>query len=184
MDDASVESLPRLYKRELPAVNAGTVVLFARLFLLARQIDRFHSDVLRRFKITHAEYVVLATLRVSGPPYRLSPTQLGGSLLQTSAGITNTVDRLERARLVTRVSAPRDRRSILVGLTAAGVKVAEQLFSVEMAAQQAVMAGMGAAERRRTVAVLRELNRLFDAPLESTAKAPPGPRPRRPARHL
>ena len=175
MDDASVESLPRRYKRELPAVNAGTVVLFSRLFLLARQIDRFHSDVLRRFKITHAEYVVLAALRVSGRPYCLSPTELGGSLLQTSAGITNTVDRLERARLVTREAAPHDRRSILVGLTAAGVK---------LAAQQAVLAGMGAAERRRTVAVLRELNRLFDALPESTAKTPPRTRPRRSARHF
>lgn len=36
MDDDSVDSLPRRYKRELPAVNAGTVVLFSRLFLLAR----------------------------------------------------------------------------------------------------------------------------------------------------
>jgi DNA-binding MarR family transcriptional regulator len=178
MDDAFFESLPQRWKRELPAVNATTVALFSRLSLLARQIDRFHNAVLRRFKITHAEYVVLVTLRVVGPPYRLSPTQLGRTLRQTSAGITNTVDRLERARLVARVTTPHDRRSLLVGLTAAGVTVAERLFGAEMAAQQAALAGMRAAERRRTVAVLRQLNRLFDAAPDSTASPPQTRTPR------
>ncbi|MFN8628512.1 MAG: MarR family transcriptional regulator [Candidatus Binatia bacterium] len=172
MDDAFFESLPRRWKRELPAVNAATVALFSRLSLLARQVDRFHAGVLRRFKIAHAEYVVLVTLRVVGPPYRLSPTQLGRVLRQTSAGITNTVDRLERARLVARGAAPDDRRSLRVGLTATGIKVAERLFDVEMAAQQALLAGMGAAERQRTAVAIRRLNLLFDVLPEPTAKRP------------
>jgi len=180
MDDAFFESLPRRWKHELPAVNAATVTLFSRLSLLARQVDRFHSAVLRRFKITHAEYVVLVTLRVVGPPYRLSPTQLGRTLRQTSAGITNTVDRLERARLVARAATPHDRRSLLVALTAAGVRLAERLFSAEMVAQQAALAGMRPAERRRTVAVLRQLNRVFDAAPDSAAP-PPRTRAPRPA---
>ncbi|MBP1689340.1 MAG: MarR family transcriptional regulator protein [Deltaproteobacteria bacterium] len=139
------------------------------------------DDALVESLPSRAEYVVLATLRVSGPPYRLFPTELGRTLLQTSAGITNTVDRLEHARLVTRVSAPRDRRSILVGLTATGVKMAERLFAAEMAAQQAVLAGMSAAERRRAVAVLRRLNLRFDALPSPTAETPPRRRPRRSA---
>jgi DNA-binding MarR family transcriptional regulator len=182
MDDAFFESLPRRWKRELPVVNAATVALFSRLSLLARQTDRFHSDVLRRFKITHAEYVVLVTLRVVGPPYRLSPTQLGRTLRQTSAGITNTVDRLERARFVARSSTPDDRRSLLVGLTAMGIKVAERLFGAEMAAQQDVLKGLGAAERRRTLDVLRQLNHLFDAPSDTPGVKQAQTPPARPAR--
>lgn len=176
MDDAIFDSLPRRWKRELPEVNASTVALFSRLSLLARQTDRFHSDVLRRFKITHAEYVVLVTLRVMGPPYRLSPTQLGRTLRQTSAGITNTVDRLDRTRLVARSAAPDDRRSLLVGLTATGVALAERLFRAEMAAQQALLKPLSAAGRRQAEEVLRVLNGVFDG--QAVTPATP-PRPRR-----
>jgi DNA-binding MarR family transcriptional regulator len=163
MDDAFLGSLPKRWARELPGVNAATVEIFARLSVLARQSDAFHSTVLHRYKVTHAEYVVLVTLRIVDPPHRLSPTQLGRTLRQTPAGITKTVDRLERAGLIARSPAPGDRRSLRVGLTAAGKAMAERLFSAEMTAQQACWSTLSPSQRRHVLETLRLLNRVFDS---------------------
>ena len=164
MDDAFFASLPKRWNRALPGVNAATVEVFARLSLLARQSDAFHTEVLRRYSMTPAEYVVLVTLRIVDPPHHLSPTQLGRTLRPTPAGITKTVDRLERAGLIARSPAPGDRRSLRVGLTAAGKDMAERLFNAEMAAQQAHWRALSTPQRRQVLAVLRLLNGLFDTP--------------------
>jgi DNA-binding MarR family transcriptional regulator len=182
MDDAFLESLPRRCKRELPAVNSSTVAIFSRLTLLARQHNLFHSEVLGRFKITHAEYVVLATLRFVGAPYRLSPTQLGKALRQTSPGVTKTVDRLERAGLIARSPALNDRRSLLVGLTPAGIETAARLFRAEMAAQRVRLKPLSPVEQRHILEAVRRLNRVFDfqPPTAATEQvtASDGERPR------
>lgn len=152
----------RRWNRVLPEVNSATVAFTALLTRLARQHDLFHTNVLRRFRITHAEYVVLATLRIMEPP-RLSPTQLGRTVCQTSAGITKTVDRLERAGLIARSPAPGDRRSLFVALTAAGAAMAERLVRIEMAAHEALLKPLSAAQRRQVREALRLLNQVFDS---------------------
>lgn len=174
MDDAFFASLPTRWQQALPRVNASTVETFARLSLLAKQNEAFHSTVLQRFKVTHAEYVVLITLRIIDPPHRLSPTQLARTLRQTPAGITKTVDRLERAGLIARSPAPGDRRSLRVGLTAAGAVKAERLFAAEMTAQQAQWTMVTAAQRRHILQILRLLNRVFDSPPAAVAIDPVG----------
>ena len=45
------------------------------------------------------EFDVLATLRRSGAPYMLSPTQLYEAAMISSGGMTDRLDRLERAGL-------------------------------------------------------------------------------------
>jgi DNA-binding MarR family transcriptional regulator len=168
MDDAFPDGQARRWSRVLPEVNAATVALTALLTRLARQHDLFHSKVLRRFKITHAEYVVLATLRIMDPPRR-SPTQLGRIVCQTSAGITKTVDRLERAGLIARSPAPGDRRSLFVELTAAGVAMAEHLVRIEMAAHEALLQPLRAGQRRQVRESLGLLIHLFESQPAVTA---------------
>ena len=53
---------------------------------------------------------MLATLRRSGPPYRLRPTEFASALMLTSSGTTKRLDRLEQAGLITRAPDPDDRR--------------------------------------------------------------------------
>src|SRR5439155_1611815 len=73
--------------------------------------------VLRAEGLDRGGFDVLATLRRSGPPYRLTPTRLYQELVLTSGAITHRVDALARAGLVERVSGGPDRRSPLVGRT-------------------------------------------------------------------
>ena len=63
---------------------------------------------------------MLAALRRSGEPYRLTPTKLAEEALISTAGMTNRLDRLEQAGLVERLPDPDDRRGVLVELTGEG----------------------------------------------------------------
>ncbi|MFQ5418011.1 MAG: MarR family winged helix-turn-helix transcriptional regulator, partial [Myxococcota bacterium] len=68
------------------------------------------------------------SLRIEGPPYRLSPSELNRVLALSSGGITKTVDRLESAGLVVRGPDPRDGRGVQVELTPSGRKRAARVF--------------------------------------------------------
>jgi len=162
MEQRQLDDWGKAWSRVLREADASTVVLSALLTVLAREHDQFHSSVLRRFKITHAEYVVLATLRVMEPP-RSSPKHLGRTVRQTTAGITRTVDRLERAGLVARTPAPGDRRSLFVELTPAGVAMAERLVRVEMVAHEALLKSFAPTQRRQLREALRLLGEAYDA---------------------
>src|SRR5690606_36246577 len=73
------------------------------------------------------EFDVLATLRRAGSPYALTPTQLFEALLISSGGMTNRLDRLEKAGLIERAPNPEDRRGTLVSLTASGRELIDRL---------------------------------------------------------
>ena len=69
----------------------------------------------------HGEsFDVLASLRRSGTPYQLSPTELYREMMLTSGAMTNRIDRFEEAGLVMRRHDPADRRGKLVRLDAEG----------------------------------------------------------------
>ena len=53
------------------------------------------------------EFDVLATLLRSGPPYRLRPTELYRSLMISSGGLTDRLDRLQKAGLIRGAANPR-----------------------------------------------------------------------------
>jgi DNA-binding transcriptional ArsR family regulator len=79
-----------------------------RVQFLAENLIR---QTLRVYGLGLRSFDVLATLRRSGPPYRLTPTRLYRELALTSGAITHHLDALERAGLIERVSDPHDRRS-------------------------------------------------------------------------
>jgi DNA-binding MarR family transcriptional regulator len=70
-------------------------------------------------------FSLIVTLRRSGKPYELRPTDLLRESLLTSGAITNRIDRVERLGLVERRPDPDDGRSWLIKLTPAGKKLAD-----------------------------------------------------------
>ena len=73
----------------------------------------------------------LATLYRSGSPYALNPQKLVEALLLTSGAMTNRLDRLEQAGLLTRSPNPEDRRGVIVSLPAEGLRVIKGLLRRE-----------------------------------------------------
>lgn len=92
-----------------------------RMTRLARLSAAALEDVAAAAGVTTAEAVVLAALAATGPPHRLAPSTLNGIVVQSPAGITKTLRRLEAAQLVKRLPDPGDRRALHVELTGEGL---------------------------------------------------------------
>ena len=69
---------------------------------------------------------MLATLRRSGAPYTLTPTELFSALMVTSGTMTTRLKNLENQGLIDRLPNPDDARSMLVRLTDKGKELIEQ----------------------------------------------------------
>lgn len=104
--------------------------------LLLARLERLNAAVLgdagRRHGLDASEWRVLAVLRHSGDA--VSPTTLSRWIVQTSAGITATVRRLERRGHVERRGDPDDGRGRLVVLTDQG-RAAYDAMSGDLAAR-------------------------------------------------
>ena len=121
--------------------------------LLQEGID----EELGRHGLTGPEFDVLATLRRTGEPYRLTPTQLYRSMMVNSGTVTRRLDGLERRGLVRRLPADSDRRSIQVELTPAGKRLVDEAVSAHTANEDRLLATLSKQERRALERLLRKL---------------------------
>ncbi len=89
---------------------------------------------------------MLRVLALAGPPYRMSPTELADVVVRSSGGMTQILDRLERAGLVARAADPTDRRKVVVGLTGAGRDTAAQASARYLDARQELLGELSTTE--------------------------------------
>jgi DNA-binding MarR family transcriptional regulator len=95
--------------------------------------------LLRPLGVSAAGGLVLGQLRDRGP---MSPSELGERLIVTRATVTGLVDSLERRGLATRTAHPSDRRSVIVGITPAGLAVAQQVRELIHRTEKAWMSAL------------------------------------------
>ena len=107
--------------------------------------------------ISPPECGVLIELRLSGPPFRLTPTQLYNRLLVTSGGITGRIDRLEKRGLLCRLPDPQDRRSFLVQLTESGHELIQAAGQTHFGIMERLTEGFTPQERECLSGLLRKL---------------------------
>ena len=128
------------HETAFPEADSDQLVYFAHLTAIRQLTEAFYKRALRPHQISDSEFRVLSSLRVSGAGYRTTPLELNRSTQITSAGMTRTLDRLERAGYVERLPNPEDRRSILIGLTDLGWSFSETLVR-DLGAQYAEVLG-------------------------------------------
>jgi len=92
----------------------------------------------------------------------------------SSGAMTNRIDRLEVAGLVSRVPDPEDRRGILVGLTARGLEIVDEVIAAVWATQAQLVAGLTETEREHLSTLLRTLLLALEGS-ESPNEDPPRP---------
>ena len=112
----------RQWARELPDLDTEPMAILGRAFRLSNMVRPSIEATFAGFGLDRGEFDVIATLRRSGPPYRLTPTEMYTSLMISSGGLTHRLDRLEKAGLIRREKSPRDGRSMLVALTRRGCR--------------------------------------------------------------
>ena len=109
------------------AMASVTAIMRVQQILLG-QLD----TLLRPHGLTFARYealVLLSFSRAGALPLRL----IGDRLMVHPTSVTNTIDRLERAKLVRRRPNPRDRRGTLAEITQSGREVVGEATEVLMA---------------------------------------------------
>jgi DNA-binding MarR family transcriptional regulator len=123
----AVDSIVEQWAKQRPDLDVGAIQVIGRISRLSRLIDRKLTENFARHGIEPWMYDVLATLRRTGEPYELGPTELLAHTMITSGAMTNRIDRLVDRRLVERHHAVGDRRRVVVRLTDAGRQLVDRV---------------------------------------------------------
>jgi DNA-binding MarR family transcriptional regulator len=152
-----VDLILEQWRRERPDLDHSPIGVIGRISRLARELEQRLEAVYVAHGLEPGWHDVLATLRRTGPPYQLRPTDFASSLMLTSSGTTKRLDRLERAGLIARQPDPDDRRGIIITLTAAGSSLIDTVTEAHMENEHRLLAGLSEAEQRRLADLLRKL---------------------------
>lgn len=169
-DQDCVDAFRAAWHRALPDIDTTPMSVLGRMHRIAHLVRPSIEATFARYEIDRGEFDVLATLRRSPPPHRLTPTQLYQSLMISSGGLTNRLTRLEKARLIRREQSKVDGRSLVVVLTDAGMRRAEEAFRADMASESQWLAALSPAEQRTLAGLLRKM--LVHLESQSAANAP------------
>ncbi|MBO1330450.1 MarR family winged helix-turn-helix transcriptional regulator [Streptomyces sp. VRA16 Mangrove soil] len=123
--------------------------------MLVRHLQRQKEAALARHGLKLWEYEILWRLRSAGEPYRMTPTRLAQGLGIHPATLTNRLDRMQAAGLITREHAAEDRRSLLVGLTPRGAETWAVVIDDQREAEATLLAPLCAEDLGELAALLR-----------------------------
>ncbi|MBZ9851779.1 MarR family transcriptional regulator [Mesorhizobium sp. CA14] len=164
MNDA-VEDVRNAWSRERPDVDNWPVGVVGRTQRLARVLEDELQSFFRQYGLDTSEVDVLFTLRRSGAPYGLTPTQLVKALMVTSGAITKRINRLETRKLVERFPDTLDRRIVQVRLTKQGLATVELIFAPHIANEVRLLEGLDRDKLDQLADLLRTLlQSLGDTP--------------------
>ncbi len=158
-----------------PELDLAPVAVIGRLGRATAYVDAGIQSRLADFGLSRASWDVLANLRRTGPPYRLSPTELYLGLMRTSGAMTHRLYRLERSGLIRRIPDPDDGRGLLVELTPDGLQLADRVAPEHLANEHSLLAPLTEREQAELAALLRKLLIAY----EQAQPSPPPPRRRR-----
>ncbi|MFI7704974.1 MarR family winged helix-turn-helix transcriptional regulator [Nonomuraea sp. NPDC049480] len=140
-----------------PDLDVSPMAVIGRLSRLSRLIDAELRRTFAAHGLDAASFDVLATLRRSDPPHRLTPAGLMRASMVTSGAITQRLDRLEERGLVTRTPSESDGRGVQVTLTDEGFALIERVLPDHVATEHRVLATLGMERREELAGTLRDL---------------------------
>jgi DNA-binding MarR family transcriptional regulator len=152
MKTAPVDLMIEQWTQQRPDLDSSSLGVLARIARLARLAEENAAQVLGSYSLSEAEFQLLAAVRTSPEP--LSPRDLLEPLMVTSGGLTNRIDRLERAGLVERLANPQDRRGVHLKLTHRGLEIVDRVTTEYLANQNAILDDALEANEREILARL------------------------------
>jgi DNA-binding MarR family transcriptional regulator len=124
------------------------------LFRVARAHKELAGQLLRDAGLYPGQELLLMQLWDGGPQRQVDVLKILGS---DAATMTRSVQRLERAGLVSRAPNAADRRSVIIQATPASESLRGPVERAWQALEEATVLHMSAAERAATLRVLEEL---------------------------
>jgi DNA-binding MarR family transcriptional regulator len=153
----SVDLMFEQWARERPDLDLFPLGVIGRLSRISRHYELKIEETLAKYGLNGPAFYVLAALRRSGHPYRLSPTELYSSLLVSSGAMTNRIDRLQAAGFVRRVPDPDDGRAVQVALTSKGRRLIDFALEGHNANERRLLQALTNDELQTLAALLRRL---------------------------
>jgi DNA-binding MarR family transcriptional regulator len=126
-------------------------------FLLRRAQQRHVAlfvAAMQPFDLTPTQFTALIKVVELG---QVTQNQLGRLAAMDPATIQGVVRRLLARALVRRMADPRDRRTVVLSPTAAGIALAADAVTCARGVTEATLAPLGAAERRHFLSLLRKM---------------------------
>lgn len=157
-----VDRILAQWRRERPDLDVAQMGVIGRVGRLRNQLSAAHERVFKKYDLSPASFDVLATLRRSGPPYALSPSELIDWTMVTSGTMTNRLDKLEKAGLVTRKRNPDDGRGFVIALTDQGFKLIDAAVTDHVANQHRMVEGLSREELTQLDGLLRKWMKTLD----------------------
>lgn len=152
-----VDRVLEQWAAERPDLDVSPMAVIGRLSRVERRVGAELARTFAAHDLDRASFDVLATLRRSEPPHRLTPTQLMRSAMVTSGAITQRLDRLEARGLVARTPNEADGRGTHVSLTDDGRALIDRVLPDHVATEERLLAALTGAERDALASTLRRL---------------------------
>ncbi|CAH1584387.1 MarR family transcriptional regulator [Vibrio rotiferianus] len=153
----AIDRVVSQWAKEKPDLDTEPMAIMGRLMRIAKHMENHVAEVHKRYDLKMGEFDVLATLRRSGEPYRLTPSELISSMMLTSGAMTNRLDKLEKKGLIDREHSKEDRRSVTVQLTSKGFELIDALIEQHLQAQHELMGSLTSDEREQVNQALKLL---------------------------
>ncbi|TVL88786.1 MarR family winged helix-turn-helix transcriptional regulator [Streptomyces sp. SAJ15] len=150
-----VDHVLEQWGRERPDLDVSPMAVLGRLKRLTRLIDAELRRTFAAHDLDPASFDVLATLRRSGPPHRLTPAELMRSSMVTSGAITQRLDRLQARGLVSRTPSAEDGRVVHVALTDEGRALIDRALPDHIETENRLLAALPKGERDALADTLR-----------------------------
>lgn len=149
-----IDKILMQWNNERPDLDVRSMGLIGRFLRVTHQLSREMDKTFTKHGLNLASFDMLATLRRSGPPYRLSPSALMEAMMVTSGTMTNRIDQLCKAGFVERMRNPDDGRGFIITLTEKGFAVIDPAVTEHVETQTRLTSGLSDNETA-------DLNRLL-----------------------
>lgn len=138
--------------------------VIGRLERVFRLVDNSLVRIFKAHGLNNSSFDVLATLRRSGDPFRMTSSELARSTLITNSAVTQRLDKLEAAGLVTREGDPSDRRVVYAQLTPDGLTLIDEVTPSHFENEAHILSGLTGEERHSLAELLDKLEKSIPRP--------------------
>lgn len=160
-----VDRVLEQWSAQRPDLDVSPLAVVGRLSRLSQLIQAELRSTLSAHELDASSFDVLATLRRSDPPHRLTPAELMRASMVTSGAVTQRLDRLQAYGMVTRTRSDTDGRVVHVGLTEVGRTLVDQALPDHVDTGNRLLAALDGSQREALADTLRTLlESLGDGP--------------------
>ncbi|MGA8178461.1 MAG: MarR family transcriptional regulator [Desulfobacterales bacterium] len=145
---------PNTKDKIVPSDQTRQIIFSIRRLIQASEL--YSKELNKKYRISAAQLNCILTLYEYGP---LPPSKIAQHMMVKSSTVTGVVDRLEEKGLAERMRNSPDRRMIIIQLTEAGKKLAE---NAPPPIQQKIIDGLKQTENAKKEQIVSSLNMLTD----------------------